>query len=91
RQQDGSYVTATGSGLLTYVYQLDPMWVNFSISENELLKYRDEITRGRLRFPPNDEFVVTLVLADGSEFPERGRINFANPAFSTETGTFLVR
>ncbi|RBJ75685.1 efflux transporter periplasmic adaptor subunit, partial [Pseudomonas sp. MWU12-2534b] len=62
-----------------------------SISENELLKYRDEITRGRLRFPQNDEFVVTLVLADGSEFPERGRINFANPAFSTETGTFLVR
>ncbi|KAG8152918.1 efflux RND transporter periplasmic adaptor subunit [Burkholderia catarinensis] len=91
RQQDGSYVTAAATGLLTYVYQLDPMWVNFSISENELLKYRDEITRGKLRFPPNDEFVVTLVLADGSEFPERGRINFANPAFSTETGTFLVR
>ncbi|UKD17192.1 efflux RND transporter periplasmic adaptor subunit [Burkholderia aenigmatica] len=91
RQQDGSYVTAAATGLLTYVYRLDPMWVNFSISENELLKYRDEITRGKLRFPPNDEFVVTLVLADGSEFPERGRINFANPAFSTETGTFLVR
>ncbi|VWC69374.1 RND family acriflavine resistance protein A [Burkholderia lata] len=91
RQQDGSYVTATANGLLTYVYQLDPMWVNFSISENELLKYRDEISRGKLRFPQSDEFVVTLVLADGSEFPERGRINFANPAFSTETGTFLVR
>ncbi|WP_431824312.1 efflux RND transporter periplasmic adaptor subunit [Burkholderia sp. F1] len=91
RQQDGSYVTATAAGLLTYVYQLDPMWVNFSISENEMLKRRDEITRGKLRFPPNDEFVVTLVLADGTEFPQRGRINFANPAFSTDTGTFLVR
>ncbi|KVZ78703.1 hemolysin D [Burkholderia ubonensis] len=91
RQQDGSYVTAATTGLLTYVYQLDPMWVNFSISENEMLKYREEITRGKLRFPPNDEFVVTLVLADGSEFSERGRITFANPAFSTETGTFLVR
>lgn len=91
RQQDGSYVTATSAGLLTYVYQLDPMWVNFSISENELLKRRDEITAGKLRFPPNDEFVVALVLADGTEFPQHGRINFTNPAFSTETGTFLVR
>ncbi|WP_193102458.1 efflux RND transporter periplasmic adaptor subunit [Burkholderia sp. Z1] len=91
RQQDGSYVTATAAGLLTYIYQLDPMWVNFSISENEMLKRRDEITKGKLRFPPNDEFVVTLVLADGTEFPQRGRINFANPAFSTDTGTFLVR
>ena len=91
RQQDGSYVTATQAGLLTYVYQLDPMWVNFSISENELLRYQDQIRSGKLRFPPNSEFVVTVVLADGTEFPQRGKISFANPAFSTETGTFLVR
>ncbi len=91
RQQDGSYVTATSSGLLTYVYQLDPMWVNFSISENEMLRYRDEIAAGRLKFPPNSEFVVTLILADGSLFSEKGHIDFANPAFNTETGTFLVR
>ncbi len=67
------------------------MWVTFSISENELLRYRDEITKGHLRFPANSDFEVTVVLADGSEYPDRGRINFANPAFSTETGTFLVR
>jgi membrane fusion protein (multidrug efflux system) len=54
RQQDGSYVTATANGLLTYVYQLDAMWVNFSISENEMLKCRDQIAAGQLRFPPNN-------------------------------------
>ncbi|WOD15923.1 efflux RND transporter periplasmic adaptor subunit [Paraburkholderia kirstenboschensis] len=91
RQQDGSYVTAGSGGLLTYVYQLDPMWVNFSISENELLKTRDEIAKGRLKFPGDNDFTVTVVLADGTEFPDKGHINFTNPAFSTETGTFLVR
>ncbi|MCX4144301.1 efflux RND transporter periplasmic adaptor subunit [Paraburkholderia madseniana] len=91
RQQDGSFVTASASGLLTYVYQLDPMWVNFSVSENELLKFREEITAGRLRFPANDDFEVTVIMADGTEFPNHGRISFANPAFSTATGTFLVR
>ncbi len=91
RQQDGSFVTASASGLLTYVYQLDPMWVNFSISENELLRYRDEVSKGHLRFPANDDFEVTLIMADGTEYPSRGHISFTNPAFSTETGTFLVR
>lgn len=91
RVQDGSYVTPTQSGLLTYVYQLDPMWVNFSISENELLGYREQVQKGRLIFPPDNKFDVTLILADGSTFPQHGRIDFLNPAFSSETGTFLVR
>nr|WP_238812890.1 efflux RND transporter periplasmic adaptor subunit [Paraburkholderia sp. SG-MS1] len=91
RQQDGSYVTATSNSLLTYVYQLDPMWANFSISENMMLKYRDQIAAGQLKFPQNDDFVVQIILADGSMFAQSGRIDFANPAFNTETGTFLVR
>lgn len=91
KQQDGSYVTASATGLLTTVYQLDPMWVNFSVSENELLAYRDQIQKKQLRFPANDDFEVTIVLADGTVYPSRGHINFANPAFSTQTGTFLVR
>ncbi|BDC42086.1 hemolysin D [Paraburkholderia terrae] len=91
RVQDGSYVTPNQSGLLTYVYQLDPMWVNFSISENELLRYRDQVAKGLLRFPPNNQFDVTVIEADGSVYPQQGRIDFTNPAFSQETGTFLVR
>jgi membrane fusion protein (multidrug efflux system) len=91
RQQDGSYVTASASGLLTYIYQLDPMWVNFSISENELLRYRDQIRKKQLVFPANNDFEVAVELADGTLFPSRGHINFTNPAFNTQTGTFLVR
>jgi membrane fusion protein (multidrug efflux system) len=91
RQQDGSYVTASAAGLLTYIYQLDPMWVNFSISENEMLAYRDQVEKKQLRFPPRQQFDVQVLLADGTVFPGTGRIDFTNPAFSTQTGTFLVR
>ncbi|HZZ14014.1 MAG TPA: efflux RND transporter periplasmic adaptor subunit [Paraburkholderia sp.] len=91
RQQDGSYVSAGSSSLLTYVFQLDPMWVNFSLSENELLKYRSEAEKGTLRLPANNDYIVTVVLADGTQFPSQGHINFTNPAFSDQTGTFLVR
>ncbi|MBK4738467.1 efflux RND transporter periplasmic adaptor subunit [Noviherbaspirillum pedocola] len=91
RKEEGSYVTPGESGFLTYVSQVDPMWINFSVSENELLKWRADIDAGRLRFPKNGEFDVQVVLADGSVFPNRGHINFISPTFSKETGTFLVR
>jgi membrane fusion protein (multidrug efflux system) len=91
KKQEGSYLTAGEQGLLTTISQVDPVWVNFSISENELLSYRDQIAKGRLKFPRNQDFEVEVVLADGSVFPKRGRINFAEPSFNADTGTFLVR
>lgn len=91
KMQEGSYVTAGDSGLLTSVSQMDPMYVNFSLSENEMLKYRDEIAANRLVFPPRSDFEVEVVLADGSVAPDRGRVDFTAPSFNQETGTFLVR
>ncbi|MGZ5183232.1 MAG: efflux RND transporter periplasmic adaptor subunit, partial [Ramlibacter sp.] len=91
KQQDGSYLTVGQGGLLTTVSQVDPIWVNFSVSENERLTHNDDIAKGRLKFPPNLDFQVEVVQADGSVFPYRGHINFAAPSFDTATGTFLVR
>jgi membrane fusion protein, multidrug efflux system len=91
RYREGSYVSPGDGGLLTYVAQLDPIWVNFSVSENEILKFRDEGKAGTLIFPVKNNFEVELILADGAVFPNRGRINFADPSYNTETGTFVVR
>jgi membrane fusion protein (multidrug efflux system) len=90
KTQEGAYINAQNN-LLTYVAQLDPMWVNFSVSENEQLRLRESVSKGQIKLPPNGNFDVELVLADGSVFPDRGRISFADPSFSKETGTFLVR
>lgn len=91
KKQEGSYVTPGESGLLTTVSQMDPIYVNFSLSENETLKFRDEIANGHLLFPLRSDFIVEVVLADGSVVPDRGRLNFAAPSYSQDTGTFLVR
>jgi membrane fusion protein, multidrug efflux system len=88
--QEGTYLNAQNS-LLTTISQVDPIWVNFSISENEQLRWSDEVAKGTLSRPADNGYDVELVLADGSVFPRRGRISFANPSYSKETGTFLVR
>ncbi|MCX5900558.1 MAG: efflux RND transporter periplasmic adaptor subunit [Proteobacteria bacterium] len=46
-QQDGTYINPQNSQLTT-VEALSPMWVNFSLSENELQKHRDEMAGGRI-------------------------------------------
>ncbi len=88
--QEGAYVNASNN-LLTTVAQLDPMWVNFSVSENQNLRFDDQVKKGDLKVPPNLNFDIEIVLGDGSVFQNRGRISFADPSFSKETGTFLVR
>ncbi len=88
--QDGQYVNAADSQL-TYVAQLDPMWVNFSLSENDMLSIRKDQAAGQLRLPAKDDFEISVVLADGSVFPKKGRITFANADYNQQTGTFLLR
>lgn len=90
RVQDGQYVNIADSQL-TYVAQLDPMWVNFSLSENDMLKLRSEQQAGRLRLPAKEDFEVEVILADGTTFPRKGRITFANADYNQQTGTFMLR
>jgi membrane fusion protein, multidrug efflux system len=91
RKQPGSFIAPGADSLLTYVSALDPMRVNFSISENELLRFRKLIAQGKLRPPPGQKYTVKVVLADGTAVPAPGQITFGDASFSKETGTFLVR
>jgi membrane fusion protein (multidrug efflux system) len=91
-QRQGAFVSATAeSANLTYVAALDPIWVTFSISQNQVARWRDEQAKGRLVTPKNDDYEVDLVMPDGAAYPQRGRISFADPSFSQDTGSFMVR
>jgi membrane fusion protein (multidrug efflux system) len=89
-QADGTYLNATNSQLTT-VAVLSPMWVNFSLSENEVQGFRDQVAKGQLARPHGNSYVVEVVLVDGTVFPHTGRVTFTDPAFNAQTGTFLIR
>ena len=91
-QRQGAYINAMADNAkLTYVAALDPMWVNFSVSQNQMTRLRNEASTGRVKMPQGEALQVALVLSDGSTYPEKGRINFSDPSFSQDTGAFLVR
>jgi membrane fusion protein (multidrug efflux system) len=89
-QQDGAYINPSNSQLTT-VAVLSPMWVNFSLSENELKRYSTQVANGQLRPPEGNNYSIEVVLVDGSIFPFIGRITFAAPSYDAKTGTFLIR
>ncbi len=89
-QTEGSYINQANNQL-TEVTVLSPMWVNFSLTESEMLKYRDQIAKGLLLPPKDGSYEVEVVLVDGSSFPHTGRITFADPSYNSQTGTFLCR
>lgn len=85
----GGLVTANTT-VLTTLYQTDRMYVNFSISEQRLLTLQRQLGRApnqNSNTPPP----FRIFLADGSEYPQRPRLNFIDPAVDQRTGTLAIR
>jgi membrane fusion protein (multidrug efflux system) len=89
-KSEGSLATANET-LLTTISQTDPIWVAFSVSENEQLKLNRAATSGALALPKDNAYEVTIKLGDGSTFPRRGKINFADTRVDPTTGTYEMR
>jgi membrane fusion protein (multidrug efflux system) len=91
-QRQGAYVNSLAeSANLTYVAALDPIWVNFSVSQNQMARYKELQDKGLMVPPKGDNFDVELIMPGGAIYPQRGKIGFADPSFSQDTGSFLVR
>jgi membrane fusion protein (multidrug efflux system) len=86
---EGALIEA-GDTKLAEISRDDPAWVYFSLSEAELLDYQRRYgTAEPAANSPRRQ--VRLTLSDGSEYPEEGRINFADRALDATTGTYTLR
>jgi membrane fusion protein, multidrug efflux system len=91
-QRQGAFVNSVAeSANLTYVAAIDPIWVSFSISQNQAARWAEEVRLGQVVRPRSLDYEIDLVMPDGTPFPQKGRINFADPSFSPDTGSFTVR
>jgi membrane fusion protein (multidrug efflux system) len=73
--------------LLTSVSQLDPIKVNFPISEIDYMRFAKRIRELSETGQPNPTAGLQLILANGERYPEPGRFNVAGLAVTTTTGT----
>lgn len=81
----GARVTGSAD-LLTTIDQLDPVYVSFEPSSQQLLEWR-ESPRSRALIEPGSALEVRVVLPDGSLLPRVGRLDFVAPSLDPATGT----
>ncbi len=93
QKSEGSLVSPGQDSLLTTISQVDPIWVNFSISENERLRL-DQLKRdGKLIVPdgPQGGYEVSVRLADDSVYPRKGKLAFIDARINPGTGSYDAR
>ena len=77
-------LVAAGTSLLTTIVQVSPIWVRFSLSDSELKTLGGHLDANRAT-------EVSLILADGSDYPQKGKLNFAASQIDAALGTQQLR
>ena len=86
---EGALVGKGEATLLATIEQLDPIYVNFTQSGNEVLRLKQSVAAGRLKRADSAE--VELLLEDGSVFPLPGEVFFTDMAVDPATGSVSLR
>lgn len=89
-QVEGALVSPT-SGALARLAQIDPLYVNFSIAENDRLTIDRQLADGSLVMSPPDQTRVEVRLADGIPYPLAGQVDFNDYRTDPQTGAYSVR
>ncbi len=77
-------LASANTTLLSTIVQVSPIWVRFSLSESELLTLGGHLRPGRVQD-------VRLILADNTEYPQAGKINFSASQIDPALGTQQLR
>lgn len=87
----GTYVQSGPESLLAVVQQIDPIYAEFSVSEQEVLRWQRLVESGAVELPEVGQLPVRLTLSDGRAYPLEGFINFVGVQVDPSTGTALMR
>jgi len=87
----GAYVQASQATLMTTVQQIDPIKVDLTQSSVEGLRLRSDYASGKLKLAGPGQAKVTLLLEDGTEYGQRGTLQFTDITVDQSTGNVTVR
>ncbi len=88
----GQYVGGTGTPtVLASIIQHQPIYVNFAVSEQEVLRIRANMASRGMTVDDLRKIPVEVGLQTEKNYPHRGTLDYAAPAVSQGTGTLAVR
>ena len=88
----GAFVGPGSQSLLATIVKSDTVQIDFSMTSLEYLNSKSRnVNLGHADTTRTWNPYVTVTMADGSVYPYRGLVNFADPQIDPKTGTFSVR
>lgn len=89
---EGALVGQGEATQLAVIQQINPMYVNFTQSASEVLKLRRALEGGQFkRASGADAASVRVVLEDGTEYAQTGRLLFSDLTVDATTGQITLR
>ena len=85
----GALVTANQADPLVTIQQLNPIYVDINQSSAEMLRLRQQLSKGSLNNSNNTRVKITL--EDGSDYPVEGQLAFSDARVNPDTGTVTLR
>ena len=87
----GELVGASTATKLATIVQLDPIYVTFNMSEQDVLQIRQNLKERRIDVEELSKVPVEIGLMNEEGFPHKGFLNYVSPELDATTGTILVR
>jgi len=87
----GELVGASSPTQLATIVQLDPIYVNFNVNEQDVLRIREEARRRGMTASELRQLPIEVGLQTDSGFPHKGNLDYAAPTINQSTGTLPVR
>jgi multidrug efflux system membrane fusion protein len=87
----GELVGNSAATKLATIIQLDPIYVEFNVSEQDVLKIRANLANRRLTVEELSKVPLDIGLMNEDGYPHKGFLNYVSPEIDAQTGTVLVR
>jgi len=87
----GELVGASSPTQLATIVALDPIWVNFNVNEQDVLRIRSEARRRGMTADDLRQLPIEVGLQTETGYPHKGRLDYAAVTLNQSTGTLPVR
>ncbi|TKW77604.1 MAG: efflux RND transporter periplasmic adaptor subunit, partial [Bradyrhizobium icense] len=87
----GELVGVASPTQLATIVALDPIYVNFNVSEQDVQRIRDEARRRGMTVEDIKQLPVEIGLQTETGYPHKGRLDYVSPTLNQSTGTLAVR
>jgi RND family efflux transporter MFP subunit len=87
----GELVGVASPTQLATIVALNPIWVNFTVSEQDVLRVRAEARRRGMTVEQLRQLPIEVGLQTDNGFPHKGHLDYVSPVLNQSTGTISVR